>query len=73
MLALRLRRDGFVFVYRHGVPIGAILVGQASPNRSSLLLLFSGDSQEFQILRPEVVAQLFGEQELQRLIERFAL
>lgn len=73
MLAIRLRIGGYVFVYHQGSPIGAILIGQMSPSRSWVSLLFSGDPHEFEILRPEVVARRYGEEELEKLVERFAL
>ena len=73
MLSLRFKSGGYAFVYHRGVPIGAILVGQTSPSRSLVSLLFSGNTQEFEVLRSEVVARRYGEDELDRLIDTFAL
>ena len=63
MLLLRIRRGGYAFVYHRGVAIGAILIGQMSGGPSWVPILFSGTMQEFEILRPEVVARRYGEKE----------
>jgi hypothetical protein len=73
VLALSFRGGEYAFVYHEGRPIGAIIAGDLNsagehPRRS---IVFSGQRQDFEILRPNVVANRFGRQELERLIAVF--
>jgi hypothetical protein len=70
MLSLRFSTDDYAFVYTAGRPIGAILVGQTR-GRSQLSLLFCGQAEEFEILRPQAVERRFGRQELDKLRAQF--
>ncbi len=72
MLALGCSTRDYVFVYHRGCPIGAILVGK-SKGKGRLTLLFCGRKADFEVLRPSVVEDRFGSEELQRLIEDFSL
>ncbi len=70
MLSLRFSADDYAFVYSAGRPIGAILVG-ASKGQRQFSLLFSGQADDFEILRPPVVQRRYGREELERLESRF--
>ena len=73
MLALTFRQDEYAFIYHAGKPIGAIRVGKLQPGglRTRLPLHFAGAKDEFEVLRPKVVAYRYGPQELERLEREF--
>jgi hypothetical protein len=75
MLALNFRCEDYVFVYSRGQAVGAIRVGAMKPGRprSRVTLLFAGGECDFQIMRPKAVLGQYGREELERLIDRFAL
>jgi len=70
MLALSFREGEYAFVFSGGCPIGAIVLGDMK-GRGRPLLLFSGAERQFQVLRPSVVRQRFGDAELERLEKLF--
>ena len=75
MLAIGFKGGDYAFVYHEGRAIGAIMLGDAKPGsrESRAQILFSGRLHEFEVLRPSIVARRFGQRELERLVERFAL
>ena len=70
MLALTFRGGEFAFVYHEGRPIGVVRLPDESPRTA---VLFGGSKNGFEVLRPRLVAQRYGQQELERLCHVYAL
>lgn len=73
MLALQFLEKGYAFVYHQGSAIGAVQIGKVKGGmpRPKVQLLFSGNTHDFEVLRPNVILRRFGQPELERLIRKF--